>query len=210
MLALMSAIAITTAPEVTKEPLKVFIGDSRTVGMDKSVEDNDNEKYIAKGSMGYNYLEETAWAEFEKLVEENSGKEINAVVNFGVNDLSNEEKYAEFINEKIKTLPDNVSVSWASVNPVKGNYVKLKERIETFNEQLKTDLDSSIGYIDSYTWLMENGFSSSDGLHYSAETNKSIHDFWVENLDKEKTISRDAEAKEEKIQTKVVVVNIRI
>ena len=101
MLGTIMLCAALNATPAGDETINVFMGDSRTVGMERSVEDKENEVYLCKGSMGYDYLVNTAWPEFEVTVEENPEKEINAVINFGVNDLKNEEKYAAFINEEV-------------------------------------------------------------------------------------------------------------
>ena len=201
MLATMMLLtALGTAPS-KPDALSVFIGDSRTVGMEKSVTDQEDELYIGKVSMGYNYLKDTAWPEFLKVVEENDDREINALINFGVNDLANEEKYATFINDEAEKLPENVHVSWVSVNPTKGSYDKLTGKIEKFNEKMKEDLDKEIDFIDSYTFLKEDGFTSYDGLHYDATTNIKIHDFVKDNAEK---------AQDETAKNKIKVINIHL
>ena len=112
-------------------------------------------------------------------------------------------KYAAFINEEIKDLPKNVHISWASVNPTNGSYERMTDRIERFNDSIRDDLVDSIGYIDSYTYLMENGYSSFDGLHYGKETNCKIHDYFVEEMDKKAADDKDA-------PKKMTIINIKL
>ena len=53
------------------------------------------------------------------------------------------------------------------------------EQIEKFNQSLKSGLDSRITWIDSYSYLTENGFSSSDGLHYNNATYTSLYNYYI-------------------------------
>jgi hypothetical protein len=180
--ALMLCMSLSLTPFETADALTVFIGDSRTVQMDRAVADSACEVYIAKGSTGYEYLESTAWPEFEKVVSDNPGTTINAVIGYGINDLWKESMYADFVNSKVELLPSNVHLSWVSVNPVLGEYSKMSSRINWFNENIRNDLDERISFIDSYSYLMDTGFSSYDGLHYVGATNVDIHDFLLECL----------------------------
>lgn len=165
------------------EEVTFFLGDSRTVGIENVAEEYiGSEQYICEVGKGYQYLTNTAWPEFEAALDEYSeDTQITVILNFGVNDLYNEKKYAEFINSEIQDLPDNVHVHWASVNPTSGEYSDMRNDIQVFNANLCQDLNKSIRWIDSYSYLETIGYQSSDGLHYSAKTNCMIHDYWLAN-----------------------------
>ena len=40
-----------------------------------------------------------------------------------------------------------------------------------------------IHYIDTYHFLLETGFSSSDGLHYNAATYQKLYDFILDQIE---------------------------
>ena len=42
---------------------------------------------------------------------------------------------------------------------------------------MKQGLNNNIKYIDSYSYLKENGYKLRDGLHYDEETSKKIYEY---------------------------------
>ena len=82
---------------------------------------------------------------------------------------------------------DNI-VYTVSVNPVidsKSRNVK-NNNIERFNEQLQAVADN---YIDTYSYLVTNGFNSSDGLHYGKSTYETIYSLIKKGVDEENGVS---------------------
>ena len=71
----------------------VFIGDSRTVGMSKSVDIEDNIFFVAKVGQGYDWFCNTAIDEVDDIISRNDFDNWMIITNLGVNDLSNVEKY---------------------------------------------------------------------------------------------------------------------
>ena len=49
--------------------------------------------------------------------------------------------------------------------------------VEAFNSDIKDAFPDQ--YLDCYSYLIENGFQTVDGLHYTEETYQIIHDFAV-------------------------------
>ena len=156
-----------------KEPLTIFVGDSRTVGLKSAA--NDTSIYIAKVGEGYNWYKESAEKLLVDTLNENADKNITVIFNLGVNDLDNAGKYAGAVNRLSSEYP-SVTFKYLSVNPVEETTVTNID-IEKFNSTLQVMLDRNIGYIDSYTYLLADGFSTSDGLHYTDSTYKKIYDF---------------------------------
>ena len=104
---------------------------------------------------------------------------------------------AEILLRNVKKLHDRFirCVSETAVNPINSVMIektgrlslRKEEDVRTFNDRIKTSLDDYT-YIDSYSWLMQNGFGTSngvngkdssedDGLHYTVKTYKRIYDY---------------------------------
>lgn len=169
---------------VVKNDNFIFIGDSRTVAYKKIV---DIEKYnfvtfISEISQGFNWLESTALNTLEKRFNE-TNLLYNVVINLGVNDLYNAEKYIELFN-KIATENPEHKFYIVSVNPVdeekciENGYTDTKNKdIIDFNSKIKENLNGNITYIDSYSYLNEIGYYTSDGLHYNDETSLKVLEY---------------------------------
>ena len=146
----------------------IFVGDSRSVGMDKAIkEQTDIEvEIVAKNGQGLKWLKETAPSLYG-----NKGKTI--IFNLGVNDLKNVAKYAEFYNKMPKDFIENNTLIFMTVNPVdeavRPEWHKRKNsNIELFNKEMKEKLDERFRIIDSYTYLKKSkDFKTTDGLHYT-------------------------------------------
>ncbi len=150
-----------------------IVGDSRMVGLcSYKWYKNDKGTCIAKVSMGYSWLVSTAIPEVAKV-----SKKKNIVVNLGVNDLGNVDNYIKKYKELANGDWKNSNIFLLSVNPTKGKYDNLNSNITKFNDKLKSFAKekSNVIYCDSYNFLKNNGFGSSDGLHYNEETSKIIY-----------------------------------
>jgi len=152
-----------------------IIGDSRMVGLcSYKWYKNDKGTCIAKVSMGYNWLVDTALPEVNKL---NNDKKKNIVLNLGVNDLGNINKYLNKYKELINKSWKNYNIFLLSINPTKGKYDHLNTKINSFNSKIKALASNynNITYCDSASFLKSNGFGTSDGLHYNEATSKIIY-----------------------------------
>ena len=181
-----------SAKEDTPEFNRIFIGDSRTVGISLAI-NTQYDTYIAKVGMSYNWFKTTALPALKKTLNKNN----NVVyINMGVNDCANAtaggtlhiNDYIEDINNLIKEYPDT-EFYYISVNPVDGNYPssyakggyidkdKLNNEIEEFNNQIKSSCNAT--YIDTSTYLKDTGFKTSDGIHFTSATNKEIYNYSI-------------------------------
>lgn len=148
----------------------IFIGDSRFVGMENTCKFADNERYfsVAKISQGYKWLKGTALPEVDNIV--NSNNTITSwhlIIGLGVNDLYNINKYLKLYED----LSQNYDLILVSVNPIEYHDSITNKDIESFNNKLKT-LDCT--FIDTYSFLKTQGYSTVDGIHYTDKTYKSI------------------------------------
>ena len=153
----------------------VFVGDSRTVQLQMAMGSSDK-AYIAKIGEGYSWFKNTALS----MIPTYAGKGSVMIINFGVNDLANASKYIRLVNSNIDTWENaGVTVYYASVTPVGESANVSNDQIVSFNTQLQEGLDSRVHWIDSYDYLMQNGFSTADGLHYNAATYRSLYSYYM-------------------------------
>lgn len=127
--------------------------------------DKGDRYVIAKVSQGYKWLVEEAIPMVNEIKE--SHPEIASwtiVSNLGVNDLYNIDKYLlEY--QRISECGDRLILM--SVNPCDGKRNSLNTEIDNFNTKLST---SEFEYLDTASYLKTDGFSTSDGVHYTKDT----------------------------------------
>ena len=152
----------------------LFVGDSRTVQMQLAVGSTDK-AYIAKIGEGYSYFKNTA---IDKI-HDYAGQGTIMIINFGVNDLANASKYIKLVNDNIDTWENaGITVYYSSVTPVGCCNVSNAD-IENFNAKLQSGLDPRVHWIDSYSYLMQTGYSTNDGLHYNKDTYKNLYSYYI-------------------------------
>lgn len=171
-----SSPAQATSNSISK---RIFIGDSRTVGMRMAVASNDADTWSCLVSIGLKWMKETGFPAVANKV----GRGSAVIILLGVNDLGNVSQYASYINN----LYDQYSSKGAyfyfvSVNPTAGNYNSLNSNIDTFNTKIKSSLNSKIKYIDTNSYLKSVGFDTADGLHYDKATYNKIYDYILKSL----------------------------
>jgi hypothetical protein len=153
----------------------VFVGDSRTVQMKMAVGSSDK-AYIAKVGEGYCWFRDTALSEIPSY----AGSGTTMIINFGVNDLGNAGKYISLINNNIDDwINAGITVYYAAVTPVGESASVSNAQIERFNARLQSELDPRIQWIDGYSYLMQTGFSTPDGLHYNSDTYRNLYSYYM-------------------------------
>lgn len=164
----------------------IFVGDSRTVGMDITVE-AENVYFIGKVGSGYDWLKGTALKELDKCIKGIDSNNIKIVFNHGVNDPANIDKYM-VLYEQVANKYSEYTLYFMSVNPCKQTKEreKLNFSIEEFNSGIREV--KGFTYIDSYSYLEKNGFESPDGLHYSNDTYAEIYGLVVSTIEEDNTI----------------------
>ena len=157
-------------PEVTGY---IFIGDSRTVGMNNTIniDSIDNQWVVAKVGMGYKWLIDEGWVKAKQVMRDNTQVDNWKIIcNLGVNDLYDIDKYVDFYIDN----SDDYDITFVSVNPTVDEAGGVQcSQIEEFNDKI-VEL-SNIEYIDTYDKLMKTGYDAPDGLHYDNKTYKKIY-----------------------------------
>ena len=94
-------------------------------------------------------------------------------------------RYVEYINKLAKNYKGDIY--YLSVNPVEeskaanNGYSIKNSDIEKFNSTLKSGL-KNVTYLDSYNYLKNNGFSTTDGIHYDKNTYQKIYNYINSNV----------------------------
>ncbi|MDE5596946.1 MAG: SGNH/GDSL hydrolase family protein, partial [Lachnospiraceae bacterium] len=153
----------------------IFVGDSRFVQMQASVGANDC-TWIAESAKGYKWFEEKAIPRIDNCV----GKGSKILINLGVNDTGNIQKYITLVNAKAaEWTSKGATVYYASVNPVWENPYVTEEKVEYFNTQMQNGISSDVHWIDSHSYLMSVGYRLVDGLHFSTETYQTLYAYFM-------------------------------
>lgn len=153
---------VVTKPKYTEY---LFVGDSRTVGLDACVSGISSK---AKVGAKDDYLQSI-------LSDVTKTRKKNVIFNFGVNDLGNINKYITVYKSLPKDFIKNNNVIIMSVNPTDGSkYGSWNTDIDKFNAKMKKNLPSGVKYLDTNSTLKKEGFSTRDGVHYKEVTYKRI------------------------------------
>ena len=164
-------VAEYVPPRIDSEYEEWFwVGDSRTVGMARSIAID----YIAKVGAGIKLFRDNAQQIYQI-------RDKTVIINLGVNDLDSG-AYLRLYNSMPDEFLDNNTVIFMSVNPCEGNYAYLNSRIDAFNNAMRDGLDSRIQYLDSNAYLKYYGFRTTDGLHYTDATYADIYNFVFDSL----------------------------
>lgn len=193
-------------PNESKYSKVIFVGDSRTKGLQRALRNQlgslpENVSVIAQGGKGLRWLQNYAAARLLSEVRRSSDetRPVAVVFNLGVNDLSYAQSYVRYMNKLAKKLKQRGCVLYyMSVNPMnnamRGSNSKNEAKIRKFNKILKSGLSGNFTYINTYRWLMKNGFSTlnesgiqggyDDGLHYTDATYKRIYNYCMKIVNK--------------------------
>lgn len=155
----------------------IFFGDSRFVGMQIFASADDS--FVANVGMGYDYLIQNL-----DNIENNYTDKSVIIVEFGINDLYNINKYIDKINE----LSEKYNICYLTIYPIDENKAKnngysiTNYDIDNFNEELKNGLNENISIIDTNNYLKTIGYNTIDGIHYDDDTYKIIYDYIKNNI----------------------------
>lgn len=127
-----------------------------------NISNESNRFVIAQVSKGHNYLVENEIPQATSIMENNTEvSDQKVIIYLGINDLYNINKYISTYEE----LKDNIDLILVSVNPIEYRKSITNYNIEYFNDKIE-EIDG-VQYIDTYSELLEYGYSTVDGIHYN-------------------------------------------
>lgn len=174
-------ISVPDHPIAQTAEKMVFIGDSRTVDMMNAV--HDGSVWACKVSMGYQWMATVGVPAVDGYIDAGTA----VIILMGVNDPYNISNYIGYTNEKAaEWAARGATTYFVSVGPVDGDPYVTNAEIESFNAALQANL-SGVYYIDIYSYLMGNGFSTVDGTHYPDNVSIAIYNYIVEHLEVNRT-----------------------
>jgi hypothetical protein len=165
----------------------IFVGDSRTDGMSEAVTSSDV-LFIAKRGSGYDWLSSEADETLRAWL--NARPDVTVVLAHGINDLENIGSYITYYKKLIAQYP-KAKIYVMSVNPVNLQLMKEKRptayakgitnaTITSFNKKLKKAFGER--YIDTYSYLSQRGFTTTDGVHYPNWLYKDIYRYVIKKI----------------------------
>jgi len=158
----------------------IMVGDSRFSEM-SAVISHPACEWICKEGGDYDWLSETA----ASLINNSLVQNCAIVLNLGVNDPDNANKYIEFLNSKVDVwVEGGADIYFMTVNPVDNTYNgKITNNdILDFNNTLMANLSEWVAYIDTSNALLDNGYETTDGLHYDRDTYIEILEYCLRQL----------------------------
>lgn len=164
----------------------LFLGDSRTVGMDSAVGKQDKVQMRGKVGARYDWFAGTGISEINSLLKSVSGSAY-IFVNMGVNGVDEVNKYISKYKSLATSDWKGHKIVVVSVGPVdeaeekKHGYSVTNSQIEDFNKKLKNGISSmsNISYCDIYNNV--KGYKTTDGVHYTNDTYKKIYNYIMNN-----------------------------
>ena len=196
------------ADSVEKYDKIIFVGDSRTYFMQKTLLQEYGKDAVAKVSFVCKTGEGLSWFETagERVMrseiarlQSDSDKPVAVIFNLGVNDLSSHNSgngvaykgeanaYLARMNTLAEELESDCRLFYMSVNPVNTAMkpTRKEAQLRYFNDRLQSRLNKRFQWIDTYKYLMKNGYSTynefkgniDDGVHYSTRTYKRIYKY---------------------------------
>lgn len=175
----------------------IFLGDSRIYLMneDCGIGKNANFFTVCSPGMGYDWMISEGLPKLKNIQKRHTEIKNWVVVSaLGINDMHNVNKYIS----AYRKLAKSVELWLVSVNPTMGRTEPEYSNvcIEAFNKRLRK-LDG-VSYMDSYGYLVQKGYDTKDGVHYTEATNWDIYSYILNSLAEGKDCApaQDTDARE--------------
>lgn len=186
----------------------IFVGDSRMNGTEDATKEYRKRNpvfIIAKGGTKIQWVKEEAYQRLLTMISEirkRSRKPIAVVFSHGINTLRGDNiDYSDYLSYMKLIVPElkkwNCKLFYLSVGP--GNPEQMREvffqnpdcwhavidmeAVRDFNTDIKTKL-TDYTFIDSYHYLMTNGYGCIDGIHYTPDTYRAILNFALNEVNR--------------------------
>lgn len=154
------------------EPFLIWVGDSRTVGLERAMKNEDC--YIGASGEGYYWFSSEGLLLLQDAIAEYPDAPV--IFNLGVNDHENLDLYLALYRKLFQDYP-SVCFYFLSVNPVDEARCSAIDntQISDFNNHMKELFGKR--YIDSYSWMLQEQIETSDGIHFKADDYQALYQF---------------------------------
>ncbi len=160
----------------------IFIGDLRTAQMKVSSKDTSS-IWIVNPSATFTWFQTSATHSIEARIKSNTA--ICVLMGFESIHVPNSSlQYCKYINECAdRWSVKGASTYFVSVNPVdESKYRRINNiEIQKWNQDVRNGLNANVGYIDTYSAIINN-FQSIDGFSYDNETLMKIYTLISESV----------------------------
>lgn len=173
---------------------RIWMGDSRFVGLSRAIRHGENDVFISKGAMSYDWFSTEGLSQLMQELAKDPERIV--IINFGLNDCANNcagwdayfvEDYVDTINRLTSLYPDT-RFFFASVGLINGDYERGAGRgtlpqnqvcdyVDVFNYTMYSECIAE--YIDLSEYLVRDGYKTVDGVHYDAATCEKIYNYCV-------------------------------
>ncbi len=167
-------LATTSGKKVTEDNV-IMIGDSRFEGMHKQV--GGSATWICSVGEGIYWLRDSVIPQLDSM----DVKKKAVVINLGINDLTETNEYLSVLKTLGKRLRKRgATVYFMTVNPVDEavepsyGYSVQNQTVVDFNRTIANALNG-FGIIDTYDYLVDHAFTTTDGVHYPGEVYQMIY-----------------------------------
>lgn len=170
----------------SSSPTRIFVGDSRTVGMywalsgDDSLDevhlaDEEGNYWDARVGIGLDWMKSTGIPDAVGYL----GPGTTLYLLMGVNDMAGTittEDYLSYLDQEVSSWTGTgASVIYVSVNPVRQEVNGItNEKIDAWNEAMQAGLPEGISYLDTNSQIRDH-IDFKDDLHYHDDTNLEIY-----------------------------------
>lgn len=156
----------------------IYVGDFRMIGLKSAVGEVEGVSFVYAANANLDWLKKNI-AKVKEKTEANP--DACVIFALGFKDLGNADLYTQYYDFVYHTLKAR-SVFFMSVNPSCDENSVPNSSICTFNETLKGY--SLTRYIDTYNYLIDNGYAQDTGHQFDTETNLKIHQCVVDTVSK--------------------------
>lgn len=176
-----SSNAQSIQPQATKVNLGnkkiIFVGDTRFLGMQSSIGANPH-IWSCSSSASYEWLKTQGVPNIESKISEGYSVCITVGPVAAFNKVAS--GYSDFINDCADRWKNkNVATYFVSINPIgktrDDTYSGVSNSmIAEYNQKIREGLKSNVGYIDTYSSLI-NSYSTKDGLNYDKNLSIALY-----------------------------------
>lgn len=195
--ALLLSLIVLPSSALGEKRTLVFIGDSKTVGMDQALTDdtdwdlNKTDEFgvwSARWGSMYDWFKATGLPQAEKSI----GRNTSVLILMGFNDIfhgpmSRTDDYVALINKKAaKWKKRGADTYYVSVTPMgtsrtMDDFAEQDKLIRRWNRRMKNGLSEDVTYLDLYSQMMNN-YRTIDTTHYDKPTYFRIYNLLVRRM----------------------------